>query len=99
MVKRARASRPDLLVEVEVDRLDQVEPVLAAGADVILLDNFTLSQLRAALPLVRGRVWSEVSGGVNLDTLPEIGQIGHDFVSCGSVTHAASWVDLGLDWD
>jgi len=98
LVARARAARPDLLVEVEVDRLDQVEPVLAAGADVILLDNFTLPQLRAAVPLARGRAWVEVSGGVDLATLPAIGQVAPDFVSCGALTHSAPWVDLGLDW-
>jgi nicotinate-nucleotide pyrophosphorylase (carboxylating) len=98
LVTRARAARPDLLLEVEVDRLDQLEPVLAAGADIILLDNFTLAQMREALPLIRGRAWSEVSGGVNLATLPAIGQVAPDFVSCGALTHAAPWADLGLDW-
>jgi nicotinate-nucleotide pyrophosphorylase (carboxylating) len=98
LVARARAARPDLLVEVEVDRPDQVEPVLAAGADVILLDNFTLPQLRATVPLIRGRAWVEVSGGVDLATLPAIGAVAPDFVSCGALTHSAPWVDLGLDW-
>ena len=98
LVRAARASRPDLLVEVEVDAVDQIEPVLAAGADVVLLDNFTLVQLRTALPLLRGRAWSEVSGGVNLTTLPLIGELNPDFVSCGALTHAAAWADIGLDW-
>jgi nicotinate-nucleotide pyrophosphorylase (carboxylating) len=98
LVRTARASRPDLLVEVEVDALDQIEPVLAAGADVVLLDNFSQVQLRAALPLLRGRAWSEVSGGVNLTTLPLIGELNPDFVSCGALTHAAAWADIGLDW-
>jgi nicotinate-nucleotide pyrophosphorylase (carboxylating) len=98
LVRTARASRPDLLVEVEVDAVDQIEPVLAAGADVVLLDNFTLVQLRTALPLLRGRAWSEVSGGVNLTTLPLIGELNPDFVSCGALTHAAAWADIGLDW-
>ncbi|MBM3867329.1 MAG: carboxylating nicotinate-nucleotide diphosphorylase [Verrucomicrobia bacterium] len=98
LVRRARAERPDLLVEVEVDRLDQLEPALAAGADVVLLDNFTPHDLRAAIPLLRGRAWSEVSGGVSLETLPQIGALAPDFVSCGALTHAAPWCDLGLDW-
>jgi nicotinate-nucleotide pyrophosphorylase (carboxylating) len=55
-------------------------------------------QLRAALPLLRGRAWSEVSGGVNLETLPLIGELNPDFVSCGALTHAATWADIGLDW-
>ena len=98
LVRRARAERPDLLVEVEVDRLDQLEPALAAGADVVLLDNFSPDDLRTAIPLLRGRAWSEVSGGVSLDSLPQIGALAPDFVSSGALTHAAPWCDLGLDW-
>ena len=98
LVLRARAERSDLLVEVEVDRLDQLGPALAAGADVVLLDNFPLNDLREAIPLLRGRAWSEVSGGVSLDTLPQIGALAPDFVSSGALTHAAPWCDLGLDW-
>jgi nicotinate-nucleotide pyrophosphorylase (carboxylating) len=98
MVHRARKSRPDLLVEVEVDRLDQIAPVLAAGADIILLDNFPLADLREAIPQLRGLAWSEVSGGVSLDSLPLIGALAPDFVSSGGLTHAAPWCDLGLDW-
>ena len=98
LVRRARSERPDLLVEVEVDRLDQLAPALAAGADVVLLDNFSFADLREALPLLRGRAWSEVSGGVSLDSLPQIGALAPDFVSSGALTHAAPWCDLGLDW-
>jgi nicotinate-nucleotide pyrophosphorylase (carboxylating) len=98
MVLRARESRPDLLVEVEVDRLDQIRPVLAAGADIILLDNFPLADLREAIPQLRGLAWSEVSGGVSLESLPLIGALAPDFVSSGALTHAAPWCDLGLDW-
>ena len=98
MVQRARESRPDLLVEVEVDRLDQIRPVLAAGADIILLDNFPLADLREAIPQLRGLAWSEVSGGVSLESLPLIGALAPDFVSSGGLTHAAPWCDLGLDW-
>ena len=98
MVLRARESRPDLLVEVEVDRLDQIHPVLQAGADIILLDNFPLADLREAIPQLRGLAWSEVSGGVSLESLPLIGALAPDFVSSGGLTHAAPWCDLGLDW-
>ena len=98
LVRRAQAERPDLLVEVEVDRLDQLEPALAAGAAVVLLDNFSPHDLRAAIPLLRGRAWSEVSGGVSLESLPLIGALAPDFVSSGALTHAAPWCDLGLDW-
>lgn len=99
LVRRAREARPDLLVEVEVDHLDQIPPVLEAGADIILLDNFSLAPMREAVAMIRGKAWCEVSGGVNLATLPSIGEIAPDFVSCGAITHAAPWVDLGLDWD
>jgi nicotinate-nucleotide pyrophosphorylase (carboxylating) len=98
LVRRARESRSDLLVEVEVDRLDQIAPVLAAGADIVLLDNFPLADLREAIPALRGLAWSEVSGGVSLESLPLIGALVPDFVSSGSLTHAAPWCDLGLDW-
>jgi nicotinate-nucleotide pyrophosphorylase (carboxylating) len=98
LVRRARESRADLLVEVEVDRLDQIAPVLAAGADIVLLDNFPVADLREAIPLLRGKAWSEVSGGVTLESLPLIGALAPDFVSSGGLTHAAPWCDLGLDW-
>ena len=98
LVRRAQAERPDLLVEVEVDRPDQLEPALAAGADIVLLDNFSPNDLREAIPLLRGRAWSEVSGGVSLDSLPQIGALAPDFVSSGALTHAAPWCDIGLDW-
>ena len=97
-VKRAREARPDLLVEVEVDAIEQIEPVLEAGADIILLDNFSLPQLGTALPQVRGRAWTEVSGGVTLNTLPRIAALAPDFISVGALTHSAVWADIGLDW-
>ena len=98
MVRHARESRPDLLVEVEVDRLDQIAPVLKAGADIVLLDNFPVADLRVAIPQLRGLAWSEVSGGVTLESLPLLGALAPDFVSSGGLTHAAPWCDLGLDW-
>ena len=97
-VRRARRARPDLLVEVEVDRPDQIGPVLEAGADIVLLDNFADADLAAAVPLVRERAWCEISGGVTLATLPRLGALGADFVSCGALTHGAPWSDIGLDW-
>jgi nicotinate-nucleotide pyrophosphorylase (carboxylating) len=98
LVRQAKLARPDLIVEVEVDRLDQIPPVLEAGADVILLDNFTVSQLREAVALIAGRAMTEASGGVSLPSLPTLGGLGLDFISCGSLIHQATWVDIGLDW-
>lgn len=97
-VAAAKKASPDLPVEVEVDDLEQIPPVIAAGADVILLDNFTPARLRRALALIKGRVFTEASGGITLRTLPKLAGLGLDFVSTGALVHQSIWVDLGLDW-
>ena len=97
-VTRAKKAAPDLPVEVEVDRLDQIPPVLAAGADVILLDNFTPSQIKRAVALIGGRAFTEASGGITLKSLPRFAGLGLDFVSTGALVHQSVWVDIGLDW-
>lgn len=84
-------------VEVEVDRLDQIEPVLAAGIDTIMLDNFSLDDLRAGVAQVAGRARVEASGGVRLDTVRAIAETGVDLISVGALTHSARALDLGLD--
>jgi nicotinate-nucleotide pyrophosphorylase (carboxylating) len=84
-------------VEVEVDRLDQIEPVLAAGIDTIMLDNFSLDDLRTGVAQVAGRAVVEASGGVNLETVRAIAETGVDVISVGALTHSARAVDLGLD--
>jgi len=83
--------------EVEVDRLDQVEEVVSAGVDTIMLDNFTPEQLREGVALVAGRALVEASGGVNLDTVAEIARCGVDIISVGALTHSVRALDLGLD--
>jgi len=97
-VARAKKSTPDLPVEVEVDRLAQIPPVLAAGADIILLDNFTTVQLRKAVALIGGQAFTEASGGITLKTLPKLANLGLDFASTGALVHQSIWVDIGLDW-
>lgn len=97
-VKRAREHAPELPVEVEVDRMDQIPPVLAAGADVILLDNFSPEQIAEAVALIGGRAFTEASGGITLRNLPAYAQLGADFVSTGALVHQSIWVDIGLDW-
>ena len=97
-VTRAKKAAPDLPVEVEVDRMDQIPPVLAAGADVILLDNFTPAQIKRAVVLIGGRAFTEASGGITLKTLPRFAGLGLDFVSTGALVHQSVWVDIGLDW-
>lgn len=84
-------------VEVEVDRLDQIEPVLAAGIDTIMLDNFTLAELRTGVAQVAGRATVEASGGVTLETVRAIAETGVDVISVGALTHSARALDLALD--
>ena len=97
-VTRARKAAPDLPVEVEVDGPAQIPAVLAAGADVILLDNFSPSQLKKAVATIGGRAFTEASGGITLKTLPRLAEIGLDFASTGALVHQSIWVDIGLDW-
>jgi nicotinate-nucleotide pyrophosphorylase (carboxylating) len=84
-------------VEVEVDRLDQIEPVLAARIGTIMLDNFSLDDLRTGVAQVAGRATVEASGGVTLDTVRAIAETGVDVISVGALTHSARALDLGLD--
>ena len=84
-------------LEVEVDRLDQVEAVLAGGADTVMLDNFGVDELRRGVELIAGRAVVEASGGVNLDTVAAIAATGVDVISVGALTHSVRSLDLGLD--
>ncbi len=84
-------------VVVEVDRLDQIPAVLAGGAHTVLLDNFSLEDLRAGVALIDGAANVEASGGVNLDTVRAIAETGVDVISVGALTHSARALDLGLD--
>jgi nicotinate-nucleotide pyrophosphorylase (carboxylating) len=85
--------------EVEVDRIDQIEAVLAAGVDTIMLDNFTLDQLREGVALIDGRCLVEASGNVSLETVGAIARTGVDVISAGALTHSVRCLDLGLDVD
>lgn len=98
-IQRARAKFPQLKVEVEADTLEQVEQAVAAGADIVLLDNMNLDQLRTAVEKCRGRAKTEASGGVNLATVRAIAETGVDFISVGALTHSAPAVDIGLDFE
>lgn len=98
-VQRARAQYPQLKVEVEADTLEQVEQAAAAGADIILLDNMTLQQMRAAVKQVGGRSRTEASGGVKIENARAIAETGVDFISIGALTHSARAVDIGLDFE
>ena len=96
-VARAKAAGIARII-VEVDRIDQIEPALAAGATHLLLDNMDLSTLRDAVALVAGRVPTEASGGVRLDTIRAIAQTGVTYVSVGRLTQSAPAADIGLDF-
>ncbi|MCT1478531.1 carboxylating nicotinate-nucleotide diphosphorylase [Microbacterium sp. p3-SID336] len=84
-------------VVVEVDRLDQIPAVLDGGAHTVLLDNFSLDDLREGVALIAGRATVEASGGVDLDTVRAIAETGVDVISVGALTHSARALDLGLD--
>ena len=88
----------DLAVEVEVDHLEQIAPVLEAGADIILLDNLSLPELKEAVSMIEGRAFTEASGGITLNNLSALGDLGLDFISTGAPIHQSRWKDIGLDW-
>jgi nicotinate-nucleotide pyrophosphorylase (carboxylating) len=97
-LERARANAPRLLkMEVEVSSLEQLAEALAAGADIVLLDNMEDAQVEKAVALAKGRAQLEVSGAVTLDRLPRLASLGVDFVSMGALTHSARAMDLSLE--
>lgn len=97
-VKRAKQNAPILTkIEVECDRLEQVHEALAAGADVIMLDNMSNADMSEAVSFVAGRVPLECSGGVRLETIRGKAETGVDFISVGRITQSAACVDIGLD--
>ena len=96
-VRAARERSPALKVEVEADTLEQVRQAMEAGADIVLLDNMSLEELRQSVALVAGRARTEASGGVNLQTVRAIAETGVDFISVGQLTHSARAIDLSLE--
>jgi nicotinate-nucleotide pyrophosphorylase (carboxylating) len=99
-VRRARdLAVPGTKVEVECDRLEQVDAALAAGADVIMLDNMPLDVMARAVKRINRRAIVEASGGVRLDTVRAIAETGVDWISVGALTHSAPALDLALDFE
>jgi nicotinate-nucleotide pyrophosphorylase (carboxylating) len=98
-LKQAKADLPHTThIEVEVDRLDQIDAVLASGAaQTIMLDNFSNDELRAGVAQIGGRALVEASGGITLETIGEIARTGVDIISVGALTHSVRALDLGLD--
>ena len=99
-VRRARAHVGDEMeVEVEIERLDDLEDVIAAGADIVMLDNMPPEQMRVAVERAAGRVVLEASGGITLDTVRAVAESGVDVISVGGLTHSAPSLDVALDFD
>ncbi|MGA7687725.1 MAG: carboxylating nicotinate-nucleotide diphosphorylase, partial [Jiangellales bacterium] len=97
--RRVRATYPTLEVEVEVDTLADALAVVDAGADFVLLDNFSVDELRDTVGLVGGRARLEASGGLTLDNAAAVAATGVDYLAVGSLTHSAPVLDIGLDFD
>jgi nicotinate-nucleotide pyrophosphorylase (carboxylating) len=96
-VRRMKAAKPEMRIEVEAQSLEQVDEALVAGADIILVDNLPIDQTREAVRRAQGRAEVEISGGVTFERLPELAQTGADYVSVGALTHSSPAADLSLE--
>ncbi|HJR59466.1 MAG TPA: carboxylating nicotinate-nucleotide diphosphorylase [Vicinamibacterales bacterium] len=96
-IDRMRAARIEMPIEVEAQSLDQVDEAVAAGANIILVDNLPIDQIREAVRRVAQRAQIEISGGVTLERIPELASSGADYVSVGALTHSAPAADLSLE--
>src|SRR5579872_5598604 len=96
-VSRMKEADAEMPIEVEAQNLAQVDEAIAAGADIILVDNLPIEQVREAVSRIRGRAKVELSGGVTLDRLPELAKTGADYVSIGALTHSAPAADLSFE--
>ena len=96
-VARAKATRRTDPIEIEVETLRDVDEAVEAGADMLLLDNMTVADIREAVRRCRGRATTEISGGVSLERIPELASTGADFVSSGALTHSAPAADISIE--
>jgi nicotinate-nucleotide pyrophosphorylase (carboxylating) len=96
-VRAARALNAEAILEVEVDRLDQIPEIIALGVDVILLDNMSLDEMRACVALIAGRAKTEASGNMSLERVPDVAKTGVDFISVGALTHTIRSIDFSLE--
>ena len=97
VVRRMKAARQEMPIEIEAQSLEQVDQAVAAGADIILVDNLPLDEIREAVRRIGGRAKIELSGGVTLDRIPELARTGADYVSVGALTHSAPAADLSFE--
>jgi nicotinate-nucleotide pyrophosphorylase (carboxylating) len=96
-VEKMRAAGPEMPIEVEVQSLAQLDEALAAGVDIIMLDNLGGDELKEAVRRARGRAEIEISGGVTIDRVPDLAATGADYISAGALTHSAPAVDLSFE--
>jgi nicotinate-nucleotide pyrophosphorylase (carboxylating) len=96
-VKAARAFDPDVKLEVEADRIEQVAEIVKLNVDVILLDNMSLDEMRACVKLIAGRAKTEASGNMSLDRVKDVAATGVDFISVGALTHSVRAIDFSLE--
>jgi nicotinate-nucleotide pyrophosphorylase (carboxylating) len=96
-VKRMKEDDPEMPIEVEAQSLAQVDEAIAAGADIILVDNLPIEEIREAVTRVKGRAKVELSGGVTLERMPELAKTGANYVSVGALTHSAPAADLSFE--
>jgi nicotinate-nucleotide pyrophosphorylase (carboxylating) len=96
-VRRMKAANQEMPIEIEAQSLDQVDEAIQSGADIILLDNLTIDQVKDALARIAGRAKVEISGGVTLERIPELARTGADYVSVGALTHSAPAADLSFE--
>lgn len=97
-LEQLRQDYPELPMHIEVDHFDQIEHALNAGADCILLDNFTLDGLEQAVDQIGNRAYTEASGGIQFEDLNALKMLGLDFISTGAPVHRSPWIDIGIDW-
>jgi len=99
-IARARGRAPHTSkIECEVDTLQGLEVAIAAGADIVMLDNMSNEQITQAVGIAAGRVFLEASGGITLERIPALAQTGVDAISVGALTHSAAAMDIGLDFE
>lgn len=96
-VAKLRQAEHDMPIEVEAQSLEQVDAALAAGADILMIDNMSIDDMREAVRRARGRAKVEISGGVTLDRLPALADLGADYVSVGALTHSAPAADISFE--
>lgn len=96
-IQTARRLRPQVILEVEADRLEQVREIVALGVDVILLDNMSLEEMRASVETIAGRAKTEASGNMTLERVRAVAETGVDFISVGALTHSVRAIDFSLE--